>query len=259
MSKHYGPACKRVKHSGFTLIELLVVIAIIAILAAMLLPALGKARERGRSASCISNQKQLGAAIGFYVADNDDCMIPITQGSNRHLWGHTLTSDGYLSRLGVAKSGYTNYSYAQLKVFNCPSDVSPLNEYDANRKYYIPQSYGYNANINLPSTTQTNRLKINKMIKWVATMPVIADTWKYYYIKNSGDRKYTVRSILGDYLNLRPYNAHPYGLNFLRLDGSVCSEGYIYYQQKSGKCEPWHPDDPNNTYWIKKTVNDLEG
>jgi prepilin-type N-terminal cleavage/methylation domain-containing protein len=62
--------------SGFTLIELLVVIAIIAILAAILFPVFAQAREKARSAACLSNLKQMGTALQMYGQDYDEGLPP---------------------------------------------------------------------------------------------------------------------------------------------------------------------------------------
>jgi len=84
--------------AAFTLIELLVVIAIIALLAALLLPALTSARESGRSVACVSRARQMGLALFLYAGDYNGTLIPaaVVKNNQNKYWYHVL--DLYLTR-----------------------------------------------------------------------------------------------------------------------------------------------------------------
>ena len=202
------------RHNGFTLIELLVVVAIIALLVAILIPALEGARELAQRAVCASNIKQYGYALGMYANDNEGSLVCLPSPWDLN-WEKQLKV--YLSNV-VLKTGMDSADWEH--TWRCPAankDDSP--EYSYGMNYPNVLAYDFQG-----SSRKMDRIPFETFIitdscaNWIYTpsgWPLDSD-WDG---DGMNDTYIAFMGGLGYYNNFRP--RHRFGANFLFSDWSV--------------------------------------
>ncbi len=194
---------REVRRNAFTLIELLVVVAIIAILAAMLLPALSQARQRARQAVCVNNLKQLHMIVLLYT-EMENGYFPPRAPYNNYLWPRML-SDFYPTLLGT-----NNVKEARRKIWalSCPQNPYRRHIITANR----PESQNYAINGDCGNTSaNANTLKKYSQVRDTSGTVMFCDSVADNIIIASEFGLTSIRDSMGF--------VHSEGANFVWMDG----------------------------------------